>query len=148
MLQTSKFHSLISAQDCIYTCRGGEGILGHRTSAPWLLIHTLWYNGTSSCLLTFLPHLRKKPTECQPPSVCSPRPREMLQSQTEPCASAVIHICSVHYLPSQRDLPSHGQRCNVFLWHVERVVAAELLHNTHFPFLLHQSCFCLWYILI
>lgn len=127
--KTSKFHSLISAQHCIYKCRGGEGILGHHISVPWLLIHTLRYNGTSSCLLTFLPDLRKKPTECQLPPVCSPRPREMIQSQTESRASAVIHISSVDYVPSQRHLPSHGQRCNVFLRRVKHVIAAQPLHN-------------------
>lgn len=106
-----KFHSLIAEQYCAYPGRGGEGILDQHTSAPWLLKHTLWYNGTSSWPLTFLPD--KNPASLS--LFVIPEQMKCSKSQTEPCLSAVIHICSLHYLPSRRHLPSHGQRWNMFL---------------------------------
>lgn len=134
-----KFHSLIAAQYCAYPGRGGEGILDQHTSAPWLLKHTLWYNGTSSWPLTFLPD--KNPASLSPFVI--PEQMKCSKSQTEPCLSAVIHICSLHYLPSHRHT-SHptvrDETCSSY--NMCSGAAAQVLHNSHLPFLLHQTCFC------
>lgn len=138
--KTSKFHSLISAQHCTYPCRGEEGILDQHTSAPWLLNHTLWYSGTSSWPLTFLPD--KNPASLS--RFVIPEQMKCSKSQTEPCASAVIHICSHHYLPLHRDTSHPMVRDETCSSYMCSGAAAQLLHNSHLPFLLHQSCFCFW----
>lgn len=106
----------------------GPNILGHHTSAaPWLLC------GHISLTSSLSPRL-KKPPDQQPPPVSSQRPREMLQSQTEPCTSVAFPTCSVHCVSQDTSSTvTRDRRCSFLLQ----------LHGTRFPFLLQHSYFCL-----
>lgn len=126
--ETSTFHSNSCTALYLHTQGQGTNILGHHTSAaPWLLC------GHISLTSSLSPRL-KKPPDQQPPPVSSQRPREMLQSQTEPCTSVAFPTCSVHCVSQDTSSTvTRDRRCS-FL---------PQLHGTRFPFLLQHSYFCL-----
>lgn len=130
--ETSTFHSNSCTALCLHMQGRGTNILGHHTSAaPWLLC------GHISLTSSLSPRL-KKPPDQQPPPVSSQRPREMLQSQTEPCTSVAFPTCSIHCVPQDTSpIMTRDRRCS-FLPHMKQ----PQLHSTHFPFLLQHSYFC------